>query len=129
MMKHLLIAAITAISLSASADSRLDRIIDVLITVESNGKTNAINGNAVGVLQIKPVMVKEVNRILRYPAYTLDDRWDKEKSIEMAGVFYTFWLKRWGNLSDRELMGRWMMPNGKAPDWYKDRCINAMKGE
>ncbi len=31
-------------------------------------------------------MVKEVNRILRFDKYTLQDRWDKQKSIEMFNV-------------------------------------------
>jgi len=38
------------------------------------------------VLQIRPIMVREVNRLLGENKYTLKDRWNKAKSIEMFNV-------------------------------------------
>jgi len=63
-------------------------LIDAIIHVESRGNVNAYNSkeDAVGCLQIRPIMLREVNRLLRYNKYTLADRWNREKSIEMFNV-------------------------------------------
>jgi len=65
-----------------------NKLIDAIIHVESRGDINAhnVSEDAVGVLQIRPIMVKEVNRVLGFDKYTLQDRWDKQKSIEMFNV-------------------------------------------
>ena len=65
-----------------------DSLIDAIIHVESRGDSMAYNAkeDAVGVLQIRPIMMREVNRLLGYNKYTLDDRWSKSKSIEMFNV-------------------------------------------
>ena len=56
--------------------------------VESNNDPNAIgdNGNAVGIAQIWPICVDDVNRIVGEQRYTYADRYDPEKSRQM------FWL-------------------------------------
>ena len=70
----------------------LTPLIEALIWVESRGKENAYckREDAVGVLQIRPIMLKEVNRVLSMNGsdlvYTLEDRWDREKSIEMFEI-------------------------------------------
>ena len=57
-------------------------LVDALIMVESNGNPNAYckKEKAVGCLQIRPVMLREVNRILRKQKstkrFSLEDRWD-----------------------------------------------------
>lgn len=67
-------------------------LIDAIIHVESRGNVRAYNSkeDAVGCLQIRPIMVREVNRLLAkndiLKVYTLADRWSKEKSIEMFNV-------------------------------------------
>ena len=65
-----------------------DSLIDAIIHVESRGDSMAYNAgeDAVGVLQIRPIMMREVNRLLKKNKYTLDDRWSKSKSIEMFNV-------------------------------------------
>lgn len=126
-MKRLVIAAILLTTPIFASTSRLDRVVGVLIQVESRGIASARNGNAVGVLQIKPIMVREVNRILGKEVYKLEDRLDRQQSIDMAMIFYTYWIPRWPDMNDRELCGRWMMPNGKAPEWYKTRCEKELK--
>ena len=68
-------------------------LIEALIQVESRGQDSAIGdkhlvGNeAVGALQIRPIMVREVNRILKIKKsdkrFKLSDRFSREKTIEM----------------------------------------------
>ena len=70
-----------------------------MILVESEGNPNAFakGENAAGILQIRPIMVNEVNRLLHKTKseefYTLDDRWDEVKSIEMFYVIYNYYHK------------------------------------
>ena len=69
-----------------------NNLIEAIIYVESRGDTLAhnISENAVGCLQIRPIMVREVNRLLAKndipKVYTLAERWNKAKSIEMFNV-------------------------------------------
>ena len=69
------------------------RLVNALIFVESRGKDNAESkvSNAAGCLQILPIMVKEVNNILKRIGsdmrYTLDDRYDRKKSIEIFKIW------------------------------------------
>ena len=60
-----------------------------IITVESEYNPSVIGdgGKAVGLLQIHPIMVREVNRILGEKTYTYNDRYDPEKSIEMFEIY------------------------------------------
>lgn len=80
----------TLLSISVSNAPALvaDNLIHAIIHVESRGNIHAhnVSEDAVGVLQIRPIMVKEVNRVLGFDKYTLIDRWDKQKSIEMFNV-------------------------------------------
>ena len=75
----------------------LTPLVEALIWVESRGKEDAYckREDAVGVLQIRPIMVKEVNRILGLIGstniYTLEDRWNREKSIEMFNVVASYY--------------------------------------
>lgn len=72
-------------------------LINALIEVESLGNDSAIGdvhliGNeAVGALQIRPIMIREVNRILKIQKSTKrfkrKDRYNRTKSIEMFLVW------------------------------------------
>jgi len=66
----------------------IDTLLNAVMAVESNFDSMAYNSkeNAAGVLQIRPIMVHEVNRLLGENKYTLKDRWSKAKSIEMFNV-------------------------------------------
>ena len=59
--------------------------LDAIEYVESKGNINAIgdNGQAIGCMQIHPIMIRDVNRILRRNEYTLDDRYDRNKSRQI----------------------------------------------
>lgn len=55
--------------------------------MESGGDSNAVGkANDVGVLQITSIIVEECNRILGDSVYSLEDRYDKQKSIEMFNI-------------------------------------------
>jgi len=69
-----------------------DSFVAAVIQVESRGNDNAYcrKEDAVGCLQIRPIMVREVNRILKLNdiqmRYTLNDRWRRVKSLEMFEI-------------------------------------------
>ena len=70
---------------------RGNTLVDAVMYVESRNNPNAWNKreDACGVLQIRPIMINDVNRIISKKnipkVYTLADRWNKTKSIE---IFY-----------------------------------------
>ena len=65
-----------------------DPLIAAIIQVESGGDTLAYNlkEDAAGCLQIRPIMVREVNRLLGEDSFKLKDRWSKAKSIQMFNI-------------------------------------------
>ena len=73
----------------------IEEIVNNLITIESAGNNSAIgdNGKAVGCLQIHPIMVRDVNRILGKEVYTLSDRLSRQKSVEMASIYFNHYCK------------------------------------
>lgn len=93
-MKLILIVLNVGLFLSTSSMEvvrsipKQDKLIDAIICVESRGNTLAhnISEDAVGCLQIRPIMLREVNRLLGFQKYKLNDRWNKTKSIEMFNV-------------------------------------------
>ncbi len=68
------------------------RLLMAIIEVESKGNPDIINFNeqALGLLQIRPVMIDEINRILReqgkIKSFTLTDALDSTKAIEMYWI-------------------------------------------
>lgn len=115
---------------TVAADS-LKELLNALIHVESRGIENAIGDThlgepSIGVLQIRPVMVAEVNRILRKQKikkrFKLKDRFSKQKSIAM----FTVWREYHHEGDGLEIIARnWNGgPNGfrnKRTEkyWYK----------
>jgi hypothetical protein len=92
-------------------------LLEAMIQVESRGNEAAVGDThmdvpSIGVLQIRPIMVKEVNRILGKEVYTLKDRASREKSIEMFEVWKNHHHK---NSSDEKIARCW---NG-GPLGYK----------
>ena len=93
-------------------------LVDALIMVESNGNPNAYckKEKAVGCLQIRHVMLREVNRILRKQKstkrFSLEDRWDCGLSEEM---FYIWRNYHHEDSSDEVIARNW---NG-GPRGYK----------
>lgn len=64
-------------------------LIEAIAQVESGKNPKAFNknGNCAGYLQITPVVVKDCNQILKKKKYTLKDRFNKQKSIEMFVIY------------------------------------------
>lgn len=98
-----------------------------LIWVESKGDSKAVGKlDDIGVLQIRPIIVEDCNRILKYEAFTLEDRLDSLRSVEMFNIIqdhynpqhdYHLALKIW---------------NGKAPLSYHRKVMdkfNQIKNE
>ncbi len=72
-------------------------VINAIIHVESRGNAKAVSGKSCGIMQITPICVKECNRILQVrksqKRYTMDDRFDAEKSKEMFLLMQSFYNK------------------------------------
>jgi soluble lytic murein transglycosylase-like protein len=64
-------------------------VIMTILSLESSGNDKAVGdqGQAIGPLQIHPAYVADVNRIIGREVFTLEDRWDRTKSISMASVY------------------------------------------
>lgn len=103
----------------------LNQLIDAMIQVESRGRDSVIGdkhiigGEAVGALQIRPIMVKEVNRLLKKQKldkrYKLSDRYSRALTIEMFMV----WKNYHHSDSNFEKIARcW---NGGPRGWKKQR--------
>ena len=77
------------------------RVIHAIAKVESNHNPKAKNGIYAGYLQIAPIIVNDCNRILKIrkikKSFTLNDRYDKNKSIEMFIIIQSFYNKK-GNV-------------------------------
>ena len=86
MKKFFTLITVALVSLNTYAQERIpiEFLVDAMIHVESRGDSTAIGdgGRAVGVLQIHPIMVREVNRILAKNGsdvrYTYDDRYSEK---------------------------------------------------
>lgn len=50
-----------------------------------------IREDAVGILQIRPIGLQEANRIVGYNKYSLEDREDSTKSVEMFYIIQNYW--------------------------------------
>jgi len=99
-----------------------ERIINALIQIESSGNDNAYvaSEDAVGCLQIRRTMVKDVNRILKRQGYEqryeFKDRWCRQKSIEMFNIYRDYY-----NLNTPEEIARcW---NGGPKGIHKSATI------
>jgi len=94
-------------------------LIAALIMVESSGDPNAVNGDAVGILQIRPICLRDVNRISSGPLYLLRDRYNIEKSKQMCRIYLNHYAteKRLGHEPTMEDCARiW---NGGPNGWQK----------
>jgi len=110
------------------------QLIFALCAVESNHNPRAIGdgGKAVGVLQITPICVDDVNRICKAGvsstprAFTMDDRYDPDASKLMCQIY----LDHYASRHSLEGMARiWNGgPNGAndlstIPYWKKVRAV------
>jgi hypothetical protein len=73
----------------------LNILLCAMMAVETgcNPLAHNVKKDAVGVLQIRPIMVEDVNRIIGEEVYTLDDRRDVVKSFQMAYIYFRHYCK------------------------------------
>ena len=83
----ILVALLNCSTFCMAQKQNLNRLITAIATVESELNETAVSGDCVGYLQIRPLLVKECNNILKKKNskkhYSLSDRFSKKKSIEM----------------------------------------------
>ena len=102
-------------------------IVQAMIQVESAGKDSAYNvsEDAAGCLQIRPIMVREVNRILRKQGdilrFEMKDRWSRDKSLEMFHIWREY---HHPNSTDEVIARNW---NGGPRGYEKESTIHYWK--
>jgi hypothetical protein len=79
------------------------------------------SGNDVGYLQITPIYVAEANRIIGYEHFTLDDRYDRQKSIDMFNTVQAYYNPT------RDLHLALKIHNPGAPLYYHKQIMNKYK--
>lgn len=89
-MKKFIVLLLLTVSVSASAakvelEKKWGAVIEAIAQVESERNPLAVskNGRYVGYLQISEILVRECNSIAGYNKYTLADRKNRQKSIDM----------------------------------------------
>lgn len=68
----------------------LQMLFSAIVMVESSNRSDAVNPKdpeCVGYMQMKPIFVKDINRILGKEKYTLKDRSNRTKCWEMFLIF------------------------------------------
>lgn len=102
--------------------SEWDIFLAALIQVESEGKADAVGKtNDVGILQITPIYVKDVNRILGEERYTLAERTDTEKSLEMFEILQSHYNP--SKSIDKAIK----LHNPRAGQSYRIKIMNQME--
>jgi hypothetical protein len=115
-------------------DKLIMALIPLLIQVESGGEIDAIGdgGLAVGILQIHPIVVDDVNRIQKTERFTYDDRYNRRKSSRMCQIYLTHYgqvyKKKTGQKANMDVLAAiW---NGGPNGWKKEstkQYINKIK--
>lgn len=131
-MKYIIVALLLTVSAFSKDVITYTHFINALIQVESDGRNNAVgdNGKAVGPLQIHPVMVKDVNRIIQLnirqghftykdiKPFTLEDRTNRKRAQHMASIYFMHYCTKHLDPYNWEALARaW---NG-GPSWHKNK--------
>ena len=81
------VATVAASAQNGHSDHDWTRVINAIAQVESGGNPKARSTDCVGLLQIRPVLVRDVNEYLGMRGskkrFSMDDRYSAEKSKEM----------------------------------------------
>jgi hypothetical protein len=91
-----LLLSLSTVLDAAQREITLRRTFWAVAWVESKGDPRAVNRReqAVGIVQIRPIMVRDVNRIVGRGKYNLSDRTDVERSYEMFRTFSRYYAPR-----------------------------------
>jgi hypothetical protein len=105
----LMVAAVFIMLGFTSKEKDVTPVRSAIEHVESRGRATAHNKeeDALGILQIRPIMVREVNRIVGRERFTNEDRRDIKKSREMFLIFTRHWANRYKDWSDEGIARRW----------------------
>lgn len=108
------------------ADNSRDNLLLAIMHEESRYNTRAHNvkENALGILQIRPIMIDEANRILKIQGksheFTLQDRLDSLKSVEVYYLVQNFHNPEYEpQKAARIWNGRGKSGNGSPVYWNK----------
>lgn len=104
--KLILTCLMSILVLTASAQTSQgydwSKIMNAIIQVESRGNPSAVSKDCVGILQIRPILVADVNEYLKMKGsnkrFKLSDRLNVEKSKEM----FVIYQKRYNPTNDIE---------------------------
>lgn len=90
----------TAIKVNAKEVFAHDGLIDAIALVESSGnpKAHNVGEDAIGLLQIRPGVVKDLQQAGH--KYTLEDRWDPSKSREMFRLYIRLYAPKGASWAD-----------------------------
>lgn len=103
-------------------ESDWDVMIKALAQIESNGRTDAVGRtNDLGILQLTPIYVKDVNQIPGGQAYTLEDRLDAGKSVEMFNILQGHYNP------ERCIKKAIKLHNPRAPQSYFNKVMEEYK--
>jgi len=106
------------LGLVAAPAAGQDNLWRAICAVESGGDPRAHNAReqAVGVAQIRPICVRDANRIVRSKRWSLADRYDPAKSRAIFEVYVGHYMKHY-QLSGPEAAARiW---NGGPQGWRR----------
>lgn len=123
--KFLLCMFFVALSCNVFAEKKVNynRLITAIGTVESKMNDKAINGIYAGFLQISPTIVKDCNRINKINGnpkrYSLQDRYNRKKSIEMFHIIQNFYNKH-RDLGEKDRIGHMIRLWNGGPGWVKN---------
>lgn len=93
-------------------------LIESLIYVESKGNDSIVGSHQdVGCLQETPIFISEANRIIGSNVYNLDDRYNRQKSIEIFEI-----IQKHHN-PDKSIKKAIKLHNPKALKTYKDSVM------
>lgn len=103
------ILSVLAMIGAGRCDKDLSPVRTAIEYVESKGSKYAHNKaeDALGILQIRPCMVVEVNRIIGRTVYVNEDRRDVAKSREMFAIYTRHWAAHYKDWSDEGISRRW----------------------
>ena len=113
MRVSLTLCACAFLSLAAGRADRYARLLPAIEQVESGGKPDAVGdgGKAVGILQIHPILVRDVNRIAKEKRlgvkFTYADRLDPDKSRQMFRIYSDHYAKVRDDYTEEGAARRW----------------------
>ncbi|NRA42462.1 MAG: hypothetical protein HRU21_09195 [Pseudomonadales bacterium] len=121
-------------SLNAPSETyTIEQAIECAILAEESGQYEyGDNGNALGILQIHPIMVREANRLLRRQEFDDLDRIDIKRSKMICFVFFVEQIRRYrlryGKMPPIViLVGSWQSGAIETPakKWYYKKAKKA----